>query len=53
VYEDLGNRAMALRWLDQALRSGRPRTDVEQSPEFERLRADPRYATIGQPDGRK
>jgi len=53
VYEDLGNRAMALRWLDQALRSGYSRTEIEHSPTFDRLRADPRYAKIGQPEGKK
>jgi Flp pilus assembly protein TadD/TolB-like protein len=48
VYEQLGNRTMALRWLDQALRSGHPRTQIERSPEFAALRADRRYAQLGQ-----
>ena len=47
LYEDLGNRAMALRWLDRALRAGYSRAVVERSPTLARLRTDPRYATIG------
>jgi len=46
VYETLGNRDAAFRWLATALRAGRLRTDLERSPSFARLRADPRYAKL-------
>jgi hypothetical protein len=35
------------------LLAGYHRAELEQSPSFERLRADPRYAKIGQPEGKK
>jgi Flp pilus assembly protein TadD len=53
VYETLGDRNAALRWLDAAFRAGYSRGEIEVSPSFERLRADPRYAKIGQPEGKK
>jgi tetratricopeptide (TPR) repeat protein len=53
VYETLGDRNAALRWLDAALREGYSRGEIEVSPSFDRLRADPRYAKIGQPEGKK
>ena len=43
IYETLGDRASALRWLDVALRAGYQRTLLETSPSFANLRADPRY----------
>jgi tetratricopeptide (TPR) repeat protein len=53
VYETLGDRNAALRWLDAAFRAGYSRGETEASPSFDRLRADPRYAKIGQPEGKK
>ena len=46
VFETLGNRDAALRWLGEALRAGRLRSDLERSPSFALLRADPRYAKL-------
>jgi tetratricopeptide (TPR) repeat protein len=46
VFETLGNRDAALRWLGEALAAGRLRSDLERSPSFARLRADPRYAKL-------
>jgi serine/threonine-protein kinase len=46
VFETLGNRDAALRWLGEALRAGRHRSDLERSPSFAHLRADPRYAKL-------
>jgi tetratricopeptide (TPR) repeat protein len=43
VYETLRDRDAALRWLGTALRAGYQRAELERSPSFERLRADPRY----------
>ena len=43
VYETLGDRNAALRWLGTAVRAGHPTGGLERSPSFERLRADPRY----------
>ena len=48
VYETLGDRTEALRWLDMALAGGFPRPEVDNSIEFEALRRDPRYAAIGE-----
>ncbi len=43
IYETLGDRTSALRWLEVALRAGYQRTLLETSPSFANLRADPRY----------
>jgi len=46
VYETLGDRDAALGRLDAAFRAGYQRGEIEVSPSFERLRADPRYKTM-------
>jgi tetratricopeptide (TPR) repeat protein len=46
VYEHLGDREAALRWLEIALRHGHPLGDIETDPTFEELRKDPRWAKI-------
>ena len=53
VYEDLGERQAALRWLDAALRAGYSRAEVEHDPSFKRLCADPRYLKIGRSERQK
>jgi hypothetical protein len=44
VYEHLGDRAEALRWVAAALKAGYPPADVDRSPALARLRADARFA---------
>jgi hypothetical protein len=46
VYEALGDRTSALRWLESALRAGYQRTALEASPSFKLLKTDPRYAKM-------
>jgi tetratricopeptide (TPR) repeat protein len=46
VYETLGERELALRWLERALRAGYQRTAVQRSPSFAALRTDSRYAKL-------
>ena len=46
VYEQIGDRDGALRWLTAAVKGGYPLADVESDPTFERLRKDPRYAKV-------
>ena len=43
VYELAGDRARALKTLEQALRGGYPAKEIENDPEFTELRADARY----------
>lgn len=46
AYEQLGDRAAALKWLEQSLASGYSRESVEQSPTFTALRKDRRYQSF-------
>jgi Flp pilus assembly protein TadD len=46
VYEHVGDRDGALRWLTTAVKAGYPLSDVESDPTFEKLRQDPRYAKL-------
>jgi hypothetical protein len=46
AYEQIGDRAAALRWLGEALRGGYPRDQIEKDPGLEALRADPRYGKL-------
>jgi serine/threonine-protein kinase len=46
AYEQVGDRAAALRWLGEALRGGYPRDQIEKDPWLEALRADPRYGKL-------
>jgi tetratricopeptide (TPR) repeat protein len=43
VYEELGDREAALRWIRQALARGYPREQLERDPGLAALRADPRF----------
>lgn len=46
VYEDLGDRDRAVRWLAEAVERGLPPADVERRPGLADLRADPRVAGL-------
>lgn len=46
VYEQLGDRNSALRWLAAALKLGQPKEEIERDPGLEHLRADERYHKI-------
>jgi serine/threonine-protein kinase len=46
AYEQIGDRAAALRWLGVAVRGGYPRDQIEKDPWLEALRADPRYGKL-------
>ncbi len=43
VYEELGDRAEALRWIGVALKAGQPAADIEHDPTMKNLITDPRY----------
>jgi serine/threonine-protein kinase len=43
VYEEIGDRDAALRWIKRALAAGYPRARVDDDPGLAALRADPRY----------
>ena len=49
VYEHLGDRDAALRWLAVALRHGHPPGDIDSDPTFEALRKDPRWERLARP----
>ena len=49
AYEQLGERDLALQYLQLALENGHPRIPIEQSPWYEDLRADLRYQQVIQP----
>ena len=44
VYEQIGDRTLAIDWLKRAVDAGYSRERVERSPTLEALRKDPRYA---------
>jgi tetratricopeptide (TPR) repeat protein len=46
VYEQLGDRAEALRWIGESLKMGYPREEIERDPTYTKLRTDPRYAAM-------
>jgi tetratricopeptide (TPR) repeat protein/tRNA A-37 threonylcarbamoyl transferase component Bud32 len=46
VYEQLGDRAAALAWLEKALAAGYQRERVERSPSLAELRKDERYLRL-------
>ena len=46
AYEHLGERALALTYLEQALKNGMTFVAIERSPWLENLRADPGYQKI-------
>jgi serine/threonine protein kinase/Flp pilus assembly protein TadD len=46
VYEQLGDRAQALEWIDKAIRHGYSMDLIERSPTLAQLRADPRFQEL-------
>ena len=46
VYEQLGEREMALKWLKQAMAKGYALDNIERSPSMTELRKDVRYRTF-------
>jgi eukaryotic-like serine/threonine-protein kinase len=53
VYESVGDRGAALRWLEVALKAGDPPADVESDPTFEALRKDPRWRRLAASNERR
>jgi eukaryotic-like serine/threonine-protein kinase len=49
IYEVIGDRAEALRWIGVALKAGQPRADVERDPTMRNLIRDPRYKAMTAP----
>jgi serine/threonine protein kinase/tetratricopeptide (TPR) repeat protein len=48
VYEQLGDRGLALQWLEKAFRQGFSPGELEYDPEMAALRADSRYQDLAQ-----
>ena len=46
IYEALGDRTEALRWIGVALKAGQPRVDIERDPTFKTLVTDRRYVAM-------
>ncbi|MFI5182243.1 MAG: tetratricopeptide repeat protein [Thermoanaerobaculia bacterium] len=46
VYETLGDREEALRWIGVALKAGQPSAEVEHDPTMKNLITDPRYKAM-------
>ena len=46
VYEQLGDRATALAWLEKAIAAGYQRERIDRSPSLAALRKDPRYVRL-------
>jgi serine/threonine protein kinase/tetratricopeptide (TPR) repeat protein len=46
IYERLGERQLALQWLQRAIRGGYPRDLIEKDPALARLRFDPKYREL-------
>jgi len=46
IYEDLGDRADAIRFLAKALHAGYPRDEIDTYPGLDRLRKDPAYTAM-------
>ncbi len=46
IYERLGERDEALRWLERALVAGYSLVDIDDNPELEELRQDPRFKSL-------
>jgi serine/threonine-protein kinase len=46
IYEVLGDRTEALRWIGVALAAGQPRVDIERDPTFKTLITDRRYVAM-------
>ena len=46
IYEVLGDRNEALRWIGVALKAGQPLSDIERDPTFKTLITDRRYVAM-------
>jgi tetratricopeptide (TPR) repeat protein len=46
VYEQLGERKQALKWIQQALKRGYSTTNIDHGPEMKGLREDPAYQKL-------
>jgi len=49
IYEQLGNRRLALEWIAKAIKGGFSRDLIETSPTLAQLRLDPRYQALFRP----
>jgi serine/threonine-protein kinase len=49
VYEQIGDRAAALKYMEAALKAGQPMADILAAPPLEKLRKDPRFARLANP----
>lgn len=49
IYEQLGDRKLALHWIAKAIQGGYPRDLIEKSPTLAQLRLDPRYQDLFRP----
>jgi serine/threonine-protein kinase len=48
VYEELGDRETALKWIGKALQQGYPRSEIERLPELQDLVSDSRFERMSQ-----
>jgi serine/threonine protein kinase/tetratricopeptide (TPR) repeat protein len=46
IYERLGDRDLALQWINKAIKAGYPRDLIEREPTLAQLRLDPRFRDI-------
>jgi serine/threonine protein kinase/tetratricopeptide (TPR) repeat protein len=46
IYEQVGDRKLALRYLGQAIKGGYPRDVIDNAPSLAKLRRDPRYKSL-------
>jgi tetratricopeptide (TPR) repeat protein len=49
IYEQLGDRRLALQWIAKSIKGGYPRDLIEKSPTLALLRLDPRYQALFRP----
>jgi len=49
IYEQLGDRKLALRWLEEAIQKGFSRDLIEREPSLAKLRLDPKYQDLFRP----
>jgi hypothetical protein len=49
VYEQLGDRKLALQWISRAIKGGYSRDLIEKSPTLAQLRLDPRFQALFRP----
>jgi serine/threonine-protein kinase len=46
IYEELGDRTAALKWIEKAFRKGYSAVELERDPAMKNLRADPRFVQL-------